>query len=181
MREDQKVVVEMPEGVSVELNNGLFKFKGQKGEVEKKLANPNIISKVEQNKVVFEVKKGTKREKKLLGTFKAHVRNAVKGVTEGHVYKLKICSGHFPMNVSVSGDEFVVKNFLGEKIPRKVKISNGVSVKVNGQEVIVEGIDKQVVSQQAASIEQLCRITNRDRRIFQDGIFIIEKDGKQVR
>ena len=104
----------------------------------------------------------------------------IKGVAEGHVYRLKICSGHFPMNVSVSGNEFSVANFLGEKTPRKLSVKEGASVKVEGQEVVVESMNKELAGQTAADIELLTKVKGRDRRIFQDGIFIINKDGKEL-
>ena len=104
----------------------------------------------------------------------------VNGVTKGHVYRMKICSGHFPMNVSIAGGEFVIKNFLGEKVPRKLKLKEGVNVKVEGQEVVIDGSALEQVSQTAASIEQLTRIRNRDLRVFQDGIYITHKDGLPV-
>ena len=84
------------------------------------------------------------------------------------------------MNVSISGQELIIKNFLGESVPRKVTILPGADVKVNGTEIIVSGSDKEVAGQTAARIENLCRITNRDRRIFQDGCYIIEKAGKSI-
>jgi len=49
----------------------------------------------------------------------------IRGVTEGYTYKLKICSGHFPMNVSLKGDVLEIKNFIGESVPRKLKIKEG--------------------------------------------------------
>ena len=97
------------------------------------------------------------------------------GVLKGYEAKLKICSGHFPMTVSTDTEKVTIKNFLGEKVPRHSSMMKGVEVKVNGNEVIVTGIEKEAVGQTAARIEQSCRITNRDRRIFQDGIWIIRK------
>ena len=55
-----------------------------------------------------------------------------------------------------------------------------VEIKLNGDEIIVKGIDKETVGNIAGRIEQLTRITDRDRRKFQDGIFIIEKAGKEI-
>ena len=117
----------------------------------------------------------------MVQTFTAHIKNLVKGVTEGHMYKLKICSGHFPMNVSVTGNEFIVKNFIGEKVPRKVELVKGTTVKVEGSDVIIEGIDREKTGMMAARIEQMTRRPGFDTRIFQDGIYIVEKDGKEIK
>jgi large subunit ribosomal protein L6 len=170
--------VKIPEGVQVETVNTTVKVKGPKGDLERDFKFQKIDAKVEGNKIMLTVKGATKKEKTQVGTMKAHVKNMVKGVTGGHVYKLKICSGHFPMNVTVSGDTFNVKNFLGEKVPRTIMIKEGATVEVEGTEVSVESIDIEKAGQVAADIEQLTRIKNKDIRIFQDGIYIVEKPGK---
>lgn len=172
--------IEMPEGVTASVEGTTVKLKGPKGELERKFIAPKFTFTLDGNTVKITAKNATKREKTLGGTLKAHVNNMIKGVTEGHVYKLKICSGHFPMNVSVNGDQFVVKNFLGEKVPRTLKIKKGAKVTVEDTILTVEATDKEIAGQVAADIEQLCRITNRDIRIFQDGIYILEKSGKTV-
>lgn len=173
--------VEIPEGVEVKVEKGVVTAKGKNGECSKRLIDPMVAIEVNGKEVVFIAKKATKREKTRIGSYVAHVKNLMKGASEGHVYRLKICSGHFPMNVSVSGNEFVVKNFLGEKQPRVLKLNEGVSVKVEGDMVVVEGCNKELAGQAAADIESLTKITNRDLRIFQDGLYIIEKGGKPVR
>ena len=117
----------------------------------------------------------------MLGSFESHIVNMVRGVQELYVYKLKICSGHFPMSVSVAGNEVIIKNFLGEAVPRKVDIMKGAEVKVNGEEIIVTSADIEVAGQTAAKIETACKITNRDRRIFQDGCYITQKADKSMK
>ena len=62
-----------------------------------------------------------------------------------------------------------------------MKIKEGVKVAVEGDKVKVEGTDKELVGQTAANIETLTKIKGRDRRIFQDGIFIINKGGKELK
>jgi large subunit ribosomal protein L6 len=79
------------------------------------------------------------------------------------------------MNVSVAGSELIIKNFYGEKVPRRSRIVQGVTVKVEGDVVKVEGCDIEKVGQTAANMEKATRITNRDRRIFQDGLWITSK------
>lgn len=173
--------LELPEEVSVTFEGMNVTVRGPKGEVTRRLFSKQVEMKAESDKVVFTARKATKREKRLIGTFRAHIRNLARGVTEGHVYRLKICSGHFPMNVSVKGNEFIVKNFMGEKVPRVLKLTEGADVKVDGTEVRVVGPSKEIAGQTAATIEQLCRRPGFDSRIFQDGIFLVEKDGKIIK
>lgn len=170
----------VPQGVNISVDGMNLSVKGPKGEVKRHIKNPKIIISQEGETLSVSAKDATKKEKKEVYTYTAHIKNIFKGVTEGHTYELKICSGHFPMNVSVSGQELIIKNFIGEKHPRKIKIKEGVSVKVNGDIIVVEHVNKEMAGQVAADIEQLTRRPGFDTRIFQDGIYIIKKDGKEI-
>jgi large subunit ribosomal protein L6 len=83
------------------------------------------------------------------------------------------------MTLKVQGDIMTVTNLFGEKVPRVAKLPwspSDVEVKIsNKTDVVVKGIDKEKVGQTAANIERSCRIKNRDRRVFQDGIYITSK------
>ena len=180
-----KEQVIMPEGVTPSLERGLLSLKGSQGSVSREFIYPKIdvaIDKTEDGLTAVFISSPlyTLREKKIIRTFRAHIRNMVKGVTEGHEYKLKICSGHFPMNVTVKGQTIEVKNFFGESVPRTYSFSDDVKVAVNGESVVVTGIEKELVAQTAASIEKLTRRVGFDRKVFQDGIYIVEKDGKAI-
>ena len=85
------------------------------------------------------------------------------------------------MNVSVGGGKLVVKNFLGEKFPRNLYLKEGVDVKIEGDLVYVTGVDKEIAGQVSADIEQLTRRPGYDTRIFQDGIYLVNKDGKELK
>ena len=166
--------------VEIKIEGSIITLKGEKGEISRDFKNPRITIESKDKKVIFKAAIATKREKTMLGTFKAHLKNLAKGVKQGHLYKLKICSGHFPMNVSLNKGIFSIKNFLGEKTPRNVKIREGVKVKIDGDFIEIESINKELAGQTAANIEQLTRITNKDNNKFQDGIYIIMKDGKNL-
>ena len=170
--------IEFPQEVQASVENNILQCKGPKGELSREFRSKKIIVTVQDGLVKLVAHNATKREKTLMNTFRAHVRNMVIGVTTGHHYTLKICSGHFPMNVTLKGNEFTVKNFLGEKVPRTTIIKDGAKVKIEGEIVTVDGIDIEIVGQCTANIEQLTRITSKDRRIFQDGIWITSKPGK---
>ena len=170
----------MVQGVHASVKNSNLHVKGPKGELQRVFLYPGITLVVEGSKIVLKALKATKREKMIIGSFEAHIANMVKGVQEAHTYKLKICSGHFPMTVTVSGNEFVVKNFLGEAVPRRMTFDKGVDVKIKDTEIVVSSPDRELAGRTAAKIEQLCRITNRDLRVFQDGCYIVEKAGKGI-
>ncbi|NJE00650.1 50S ribosomal protein L6 [Thermococcus sp. JdF3] len=173
--------VEIPEGVEVTVEGNTVKVKGPRGELQRELKYPGVRIFTEDGKVVVFKEFPRKRDIAIARTFKAHIANMIRGVTEGFTYRLKIVYSHFPMTVKVQGDEVVIENFLGEKNPRRARILPGVTVKVSGQEVIVEGIDREAVGQTAANIEQATKITKWDRRVFQDGIYIVEKAGKPIK
>jgi len=180
--ENNSVLVTLPEGVEIEARADVIKVKGEKGELSRVFKAPLVEISKEPVGVRFRVKKVTQREKKLVGTLVAHLKNMIKGVTQGITYKLKICSTHFPMNVQLKGNEFVVNNYLGEKFPRILKLKHPeVKIEIAGDIITVSGVDKEKVAQTAADIELLLRRTDYDKRIFQDGIYIIEKDGKPVK
>ena len=100
----------------------------------------------------------------------------LKGVTSGYTYKLKVSSGHFPISVAMKSDVLEIKNFLGERKPRTAKILKEVDIKIEGDIITLTGINKELVGQTAANIEQATRITKRDKRVFMDRINIIKKD-----
>lgn len=172
--------VEILDGVKVAVDKGLVTASGEKGEVKKNLYNPVVKIEVKENKIVFTVAKMTKREKTLLGSFKSHVRNMMQGVQEPFVYKLKVCSGHFPMNITIADGKISIKNFIGEKVPRVLQLKEGAEVKLDGEIITVTSVNKEIAGQVAADIEQLTRRPGFDKRIFQQGIFITEKAGKAL-
>ncbi len=170
-------VLELPEGVTCELDNYNLSLKGPKGENKRNFLNPRIILNKKDNSIVISVstKKQSKKDKAIINTFNSHIKNMIDGVVQNYEAELKICSGHFPMSVNLEGDVLVVKNFLGEKIPRRAKIYKDVKVDIGGDIIKITGVNKESVGQTAANIEVATKIKRRDRRIFQDGVWITKK------
>lgn len=175
VEENKGIKLKIPEGVTVQIDGSLVKAIGPKGTLEKDLFHPWLEMRVEGDNIVIRTKraKETRVDNLLMHTYRAHVRNILTGVKSGYVAKLKICSGHFPMNVGIDGDQITIKNFFGEKIPRKAKIMKGAVVKIDGDLIVVTGLDKDIVGQTAGRIEQATTIRSRDRRRFQDGCHVI--------
>ncbi len=175
-----ETTIEIPEGVQVEKEGFLIKVTGPKGELTRRITDKSTIVNITAENVEIKFKKPKKTRKKNMNTLSAHIRNMIKGVNDGYTYKLKICSGHFPMTVSLKGDVFEVKNFIGESVPRRLKLKQGVEVKISGEIIEVTSTDKELAGQTSASIETMMKRPGFDKRIFQDGIYITEKDGKAV-
>ncbi|MFP3231299.1 MAG: 50S ribosomal protein L6 [Acidilobus sp.] len=170
-------VVEVPQGVTVRVESLKVTVKGPKGEMQKDFSHARGVGiRVDGNKVIVEAWSADTKARALVGTIAAHIKNMIIGVTKGFRYKLKIISSHFPITVKVEKSRVIINNFLGEKAPRYATIMPGVTVKVQGQDVIVEGSDVEAVGQTAANIERATRITEFDRRKFMDGIFIYSRE-----
>ena len=168
--------VQLVEGVSATIDGDLITITGPKGNLSRKFASPRHSISHEGNTLRVSIDLPRRKERALAGTWNAHLNNMVKGVTDGFTYTLKALYSHFPMTMAVKGNKFVVNNYFGERVPRTSDIIDGVQVKVqNKTEVVVSGIDKEAVGQTAANIERSTTIKKRDRRVFQDGVYLIEK------
>jgi large subunit ribosomal protein L6 len=99
-------------------------------------------------------------------------------VTDGWEYQMEVFYSHFPMQVAVENGDVVISNFLGEKSPRRTPVHGDTEVRVDGEELTLSGPDIEAVGQTAADIEQLTRVTNKDTRVFQDGVYITSKPSR---
>ena len=168
--------VEIPEGVSASIDGDKVTITGPKGSVSRDFVSARHDIFQEGGALIVRVDVPRRKERALAGTWKAHLNNMVKGVNDGFTYTLKALYSHFPMTLAVQGNKLIVNNYFGERVPRSAAILDGVEVKIqNKTEVVVSGIDKEAVGQTAANIERSTTVKKRDRRIFQDGIYLIEK------
>ncbi|MEE8401813.1 MAG: 50S ribosomal protein L6 [Candidatus Hydrothermarchaeaceae archaeon] len=169
--------VPVPEGVEVSFEGGDVIVKGPKGEIKKTLKYPGVTINAETNEVVISAENPKKRIGAILGTYAAHIKNMTNGVKDGYEYKMKVIYSHFPMSVKVQQGGITVENYLGEKIPRKTRIVGSCEIKVQGVEITISGNNIEEVGQTAANLEQLTKVKNKDPRVFQDGIYLIERNG----
>jgi large subunit ribosomal protein L6 len=180
MKEKMYKNIEIPEGVEVSFEEDTLIVKGPEGENKREFNFGILDFEKKGSEIIIGSEKATKREKKQMNTITAHIKNMIKGVQEKFEYKLKICFSHFPMTLNVERNKAIIKNFLGEKIPRKVKIPEGVEIKVDKEIITINSTNKELAGQAAANFEKATKIRKKDRRIFQDGIFMISKCGREI-
>lgn len=171
------VEVPWPTGVTLKITGGRLVAKGPLGTVERAFPSDAVSVKVDGPlaRVALVPPSRRKRSRALLGTWAAHVANIGGGLTRGVEARLKVVAAHFPMKVQVRGEELVIENFLGERYPRSTRLLSGTKAEVDGDIVRISGYDLEQVGQSAANIERATRIRDYDPRVFQDGIYLIER------
>ena len=165
---------EIPENVAVKVDRRIITVIGEKGELTRNFSQAPLS--IQHKGDIIEVKTSwpRKREAALVGTICSHIRNMIIGVTKGFTYKLKIAFSHFPISVKIEGRKVSISNFTGERSSRIANIVGVAQVTVNGEDIIVQGINIEDVSQTAANIEQATKIKSKDPRVFLDGIYVYE-------
>jgi len=120
----------------------------------------------------------TRKQLACVRTICSHIENLFTGVIQGFTYKMRFVYSHFPINVTLAGENVEIRNFLGEKRVRKIKLLPGVSYHRSENvkdEISLIGIDIAAVSLTAAQIQQATNIRHKDLRKFLDGIYVSEK------
>jgi len=167
--------IEIPEGVSIAVDGNTVTVKGPKGEATRTLSYPELEIRKEDSYLVVNSKLDRKRQRAMVGTLAAHIGNMIIGVTRGYEYRMKVVYSHFPIQLKAASDELIINNFLGERKARSAKILPGTKVEIGKDEVLITGINKEHVGQTMANIEQATRVRGFDIRVFQDGVYLVDK------
>ena len=174
-----KHTIEPADGVGCAISDGMLTLSKDGKSISREFIHSRVSVSITDGNVVVFCDLPRRKERALAGTWGAHIRNMNKGISEGFEYRLKAVYSHFPMTLKVEGSVLKINNLFGERVPRKAELPwtpAEVTVKVeNKTEVVVSGVDKEKVGQTSANIERACRIRGRDRRVFQDGVYIVEK------
>jgi len=167
--------IQVPDGVDVSLAGKKVTVKGNKGTLTRDFSYVPISIDANGKTIRVWAEWPRKKEAALVGTIYSHIQNMINGVSKGFSYKLKIVFSHFPISVKVQGKTVLIENFTGERRARKVKVLGDVQVKVQSEDIIVQGLNLEDVSQTAANIEQATKVKKKDPRVFLDGIYVYER------
>jgi large subunit ribosomal protein L6 len=168
--------IQVPEGIDVNLVGKKVNVKGAKGSLTRDFSFASISIEGEGKSIRLSAKWPRRKEASLVGTIYSHIQNMMTGVSKGYTYKLKIVFSHFPISVKIQGKSVLIENFTGERRARRVKIIGDVKVKIEPDDIIIEGINLEDVSQTAANIEQATRVRGKDPRVFLDGLYVYERN-----
>ncbi|XP_076352454.1 ribosomal protein L9 [Tachypleus tridentatus] len=174
-------IVKIPVGVKVTVNSRRVTVTGPRGVLCRSFKHCQVDMEL-IGKKKLRVRKwfGNRKELATVRTICSHIENMMKGVTKGFQYKMRSVYAHFPININTSegNTQVEIRNFLGEKYIRRVKMQPGVTCQNSSaqkDELILEGNDIELVSRSAASIQQSTLVKNKDIRKFLDGIYVSEK------
>mmetsp|Transcript_119028 Transcript_119028/g.167311 ORF Transcript_119028/g.167311 Transcript_119028/m.167311 type:complete len:204 (-) Transcript_119028:23-634(-) len=187
--------VEIPEGVEVTVKARIVTVKGKLGELVRDFKHmpmemrivkgADIADEVGDDEAVaakdfvkVDLWFANRKQLACVRTICSHIENMIVGVTRGFLYKMRFVYSHFPINVSLSGNTVEIRNFLGERRVRKVKLLEGVKYVRSDDvkdEIQLSGIDITKVSLTAAQIQQATSIRHKDLRKFLDGIYVSDK------
>ena len=171
----------IPDDVKVSVKSRVVQVTGKRGKLVRSFRHARVdISMPKKNLVVVEKWFGTNKENAVVRTICSHINNMIKGVTKGFCYKMRSVYAHFPINTVVTdnGQAVEIRNFLGEKFVRRVRMQPGVKVSASTKqkdELVLEGNDVELLSRSAALIQMSTAVKNKDIRKFLDGIYVSEK------
>ena len=168
--------IQVPDDVTLNVVGKTINVKGAKGNLYRDFSYATVAIEGQGKNVRISAKWPRKKEAALVGTIYSHINNMIVGVTKGYTYKMKIVFSHFPISIKLQGKSVMIENFTGERRPRKVDILGEVKVKIEAEDILIQGTNLEDVSQTAANIEQSTRVRRKDPRVFLDGIYTYERN-----
>lgn len=149
----------IPDGVEVKFDAGRVAVKGKLGMLEL-VVYPGVVVQVDDRQVVVEGKEGV--ERKFIGTMRALIRNMLVGVSSGYQKIVELRGMGYRAQKTKNGVQFS----CGFSHPVDFPVPSGISVEVNQVpnpedtkeqmfEIVVSGVDKQVVGDTAARIRAI--------------------------
>jgi large subunit ribosomal protein L6 len=167
--------IQIAEDVEITIEGRKVTVKGQKGTLTRDFRHAPVSMEVVGKTMRIWAEWPRKKEAALVGTICSHIQNMITGVSKGFTYKLKIVFSHFPISAKVKDNTVLIENFTGERNPRKAKIVGNAKVKIQSEDIIVQDLSLENVSQTAANIEQATKVKRKDPRVFLDGIYVYEQ------
>jgi len=170
-----KQPVTIPNGVEVTLNDGIVTVKGPNATLERSVRD-EVEIKIDGNEITLIPKEG-KFANALWGTYAAHLRNMITGVTEGYTRVLEIEGVGY--RAAAEGNNLVLN--VGFSHPVTITVPAGITAEVQKSEIILKGNDKDALGQFAADVRKIKKPEPyKGKGIRYQGEYIIRKQGKKA-
>ena len=119
--------MKVPDGVKVEVKARKVTVSGPRGTLTREFKHIQLdIILQDPSTVRVDMWFGKRKAIACIRTICSHIENMITGVTKGYLYKMRFVYSHFPINVSLAGRTVEIRNYLGEKLVRRVKLVDGV-------------------------------------------------------
>ena len=173
-----KKPVKIPEGIKVEIKEGIIVFQNEKGKSLKIPILSGIKAVIENNNLIFKPENNNKQTRSNWGTIRSLSNNAVIGLTSGFEKVLEIKGLGY--RAAKENDKIVFQ--LGFSHPIEFKIPDDLEIEVEGNNIIkIRGIDKSRVGEIAAQIRKFRKPEPyKGKGIRYQGEFIKLKAGKKA-
>ena len=171
-----KKPITIPQGVEVVFSDSILQVKGPKGELRVKV-HPLVDIEIKDTEAQVSPKDNSRFANALWGTFASHLKNMIKGVTEG--FEKQLVVEGIGYKVDVSGNKIVLN--VGFSHPVELEIPADLEVSVDKNTIAVKGIDKQKVGQFASEIRAVKKPEPyKGKGIRYSDEVVRRKEGKRV-
>lgn len=174
--------IELPEDLKITVKDRHVIIEGPKGTLTRNFDPTDVEITKKGKKVDIKAYYINKKRKAATLAVVGYINNMIKGVMQGYTYKSKIVFSHFPLTVEPDNKKKIItiKNLYGGRKHITVPIVGPeTTVKVDKDDVIIEGIDKEAVGQTTANMQEACRLRGKrkkDPETFMDGVWLWDKE-----
>ena len=150
-----KAPIEIPAGVTVQVNGNVVTVKGPKGELQQEI-NPVIKVNVEDNKIELTRPDDERQNRAMHGLYRALVHNMVVGVSEGYKKEMELVGVGYRATATGQVLELALgfSHAIYIKLPKEIKVE-AKSERNKNPLIILESSDKQLLGQVCAKIRSL--------------------------
>jgi large subunit ribosomal protein L6 len=169
------VPIEVPNGVDINIDGQSVAVKGPRGSLDLDVRSPISISR-ENGSIVVSRPNDDRRNRSLHGLTRTLISNMVVGVTEGYTKRLEIRGVGY--RAAMDGKTLVIN--VGYSHPVRMEPAEGIEFAMEGNtQVLVSGVDKQLVGEMAARIRRVRPPEPyKGKGIRYAGEFVRQKAGK---
>lgn len=172
-----KKIIIIPEGIKVEVKDGVMSFQNAKGESLALKILPGIIPSIQDKNLSFTTDEKNRQTKVNWGTMRSLANNAVLGLSRGFTKILEIEGIGY--RAGLEGEDLVLK--IGFSHPIRYHLPRSLKVEIIKNSIKISGFDKALVGKVAAEIRNLKKPEPyKGKGIRYQGEIIKRKTGKKV-